>query len=130
MQIKIFSQSQLSILRNINPLLKDHKIPRMVLHEIGYIFEFKKKNPNDYVILFFNPLKNDSIEILDKLQLYIEDVTDIDNNLHTIKVKGKAHPMKKNRIWSWYAIFVPSNDRTIFVVYSMKKKNLNKKGGF
>ena len=59
-----------------------------------------------------------------------EEIEDIDDKFHTIKVKGKKHPMKKNRIWSWYDIFVPSEDRTIFVVYSMKKKDLNRKGGF
>ena len=50
MQIKIFNQNQLSILRNINPLLKEYKIPRMVLHEIGNILEFKKASNKDYVI--------------------------------------------------------------------------------
>lgn len=102
----------------------------MVLHEIGYILEFKRTNDRDYVVLFFNPLRNDLIEILDRLQLHIEEVKDTDDNIHSIKVKGKKHPMKKNRIWSWYAIFVPSEDCTIFVVYSMKKKDLNRKGGF
>ncbi len=130
MQIKIFNQNQLSILRNINPLLKNHKIPRMVLHEIGYILEFKKARDNDYVILFLSPLKNDSIEILDKLHLYLEEVEYSENNFHTIEVKGKKHPMKKKRIWSWYDISIPAQDRTIFVVYSMRKKDLKKKGGF
>lgn len=130
MQIKIFNQSQLSILRNLNPLLKEYKIPRMVLHEIGNILEFDKTTDKDYAVLFLKPLKNDLIEILDRLYLCIEEVEDLENNFHTIEVKGKKHPMKKNRIWSWYDIFIPSENRTIFVVYSMKKKDLNRKGGF
>ena len=123
MQIKIFNQNQLSILRNINPLLKEYKIPRMVLHEIGYILEFEKASDNDYVTLFLNPLQNDLIEILDRLHLYTEEVEYSENNFHTIEVKGKKHPMKKKRIWSWYDISIPAQDRTIFVVYSMKKKD-------
>ena len=130
MQIKIFNQNQLSILRTINPLLKEYKIPRMVLHEIGYILEFEKASDNDYVILFLKPLRNDLIDILDRLHLYTEEVEYSENNFHTIEVKGKKHPMKKNRIWSWYDISVLAEERTIFVVYSMKKKNLEKKGGF
>ena len=130
MQIKIFNQNQLSILRNINPLLKEYKIPRMVLHEIGYILEFEKASDNDYVTLFLNPLLNDLIEILDRLHLYTEEVEYSENNFHTIEVKGKKHPMKKKRIQSWYDISIPAQDRTIFVVYSMKKKDLKKKGGF
>lgn len=102
----------------------------MVLHEIGHILEFKKTNPKDYVALFFHPLKNDLIEILDRLQIHMEEVKDIDDNFHSIKVKGEKHPMKKNRIWSWYEISIPSEERTIFVVYSMKKKDLDRKGGF
>lgn len=123
MQIKIFNQNQLSILRNINPLLKEYKIPRMVLHEIGYILEFEKASDNDYVTLFLNPLRNDLIEILDRLHLYTEEVEYSEYNFHTIEVKGKKHPMKKKRIWSWYDISIPAQDRTIFVVYSMKKKD-------
>lgn len=130
MQIKIFNQNQLSILRNINPLLKEYKIPRMVLHEIGNILEFKKASNKDYVILFLNPLRNDLIDILDRLHLYTEEVEYSENNFHTIEVKGKKHPMKKKRIWSWYDISIPNEERTIFVVYSMKKKDLKKKGGF
>ena len=114
MQIKIFNQNQLSILRNINPLLKEYKIPRN----------------KDYVILFLNPLRNDLIDILDRLHLYTEEVEYSENNFHTIEVKGKKHPMKKKRIWSWYDISIPTEERTIFVVYSMKKKDLKKKGGF
>ena len=130
MQIKIFNQNQLSILRNINPLLKEYKIPRMVLHEIGNILEFKKASNKDYVILFLNPLRNDLIDILDRLHLYTEEVEYSENNFHTIEVKGKKHPMKKKRIWSWYDISIPNEERTIFVVYSMKKRDLKKKGGF
>ena len=130
MQIKIFNQNQLSILRTINPLLKEYKIPRMVLHEIGYILEFEKASDNDYVTLFLNPLQNDLIEILDRLHLYTEEVEYSENNFHTIEVKGKKHPMKKKRIWSWYDISIPNEERTIFVVYSMKKKDLKRKGGF
>lgn len=130
MQIKIFNQNQLSILRNINPLLKEYKIPRMVLHEIGYILEFKKASNKDYVTLFLKPLKNDLIDILDRLHLYTEEVEYSENNFHTIEVKGKKHPMKKKRIWSWYDISIPNEERTIFVVYSMKKKDLKMRGGF
>ena len=130
MQIKIFNQNQLSILRNINPLLKEYKIPRMVLHEIGNILEFKKASNKDYVILFLNPLRNDLIDILDRLHLYTEEVEYSENNFHTIEVKDKKHPMKKKRIWSWYDISIPTEERTIFVVYSMKKRDLKKKGGF
>ena len=130
MQIKIFNQNQLSMLRNINPLLKEYKIPRMVLHEIGYILEFEKASDNDYVTLFLNPLRNDLIEILDRLHLYTEEVEYSENNFHAIEVKGKKHTMKKKRIWSWYDISIPNEERTIFVVYSMKKKDLKRKGGF
>ncbi len=130
MQIKIFNQNQLSILRNINPLLKEYKIPRMVLHEIGNILEFKKASNKDYVTLFLKPLKNDLIDILDRLHLYTEEVEYSENNFHTIEVKGKKHPMKKKRIWSWYDISIPNEERTIFVVYSMKKKDLKMRGGF
>ncbi|KAI4442330.1 hypothetical protein FMM80_22995 [Schaedlerella arabinosiphila] len=131
MQIKISNLSQLLILRNINPLLNKYKIPRMVLHEIGNILTFKRNSENDYVVLFLEPIKNDITGILDKLSLYIKEVELSDENIHTIEVEGKKHPMKRNRIWSWYDISVPSENHRIIVVYSMKEKDIyNKKGGF
>ena len=65
----------------------------MVLHEIGYILEFEKASDNDYVILFLKPLRNDLIDILDRLHLYTEEVEYSENNFHDgSKLKARNIP--------------------------------------
>ena len=73
MYIRINSQSQLALLRNVNPYLGKYKIPREVLHEIGRIIEFEHSMKSDSIALFLQPLKNDTIDILDELHLYPKD---------------------------------------------------------
>lgn len=130
MYIKISKQSQLVLLRNMNSYLGDYKIPREVLHEIGNILEFEKSNDKDYIALFIKPVKNDTTDILDELQVYPTEMELPDNNFCNIKIKGKKHPMKRKRIWSWFDIVVEKDKRRIFVIYSINKKHLHRKGGF
>lgn len=128
MHIKIFNQSQLVLLKNINPFLRKYSVPEEVLYEIGYILSYKKRKSGDYIALILNPIKNDTEDILKNLWIYLEEVDIHDNNFHPIKVKHKKKHMKRKRIWTWFDIYIPDNDRTIYVVYPMKKKNLYKKG--
>lgn len=125
MYIKISKKSQLVILRNINQFLEKYKIPRGVLHEIGNILEFECSGKKDYIALFLHPIKNDTSEVLDELQIYPLYVKFIDDNFHHIDLKSK-----KKVIWSWYEIKVESERQKIFVVYSMRKKDLYERGGF
>lgn len=124
MYVKISKKSQLIILRNINPFLEKYKLPRQVLHELGNLLEFECNSKRDYIALFLRPVKNDTSEILDELQIYPAKVKFEDDNFRHIEVKNKK------MIWSWYEIKVEAEERRIFVVYSMKKKDLYGRGGF
>ncbi len=124
MYIKISKRSQLVMLRNMNPFLEKYKVPREVLHEIGNILEFECSGKRDYIALFLHSIKNDTAEILDELQIYPLKVKFEDDNFHHIDVKRKKH-----KIWSWYEIKIESEERRIFVVYPMKKKDLYGRGG-
>lgn len=130
MYIKISKKSQIILLRDINPFLKKYKIPKEVLHEIENVLNFECNSKFDYIALFLKPLKRDTTDVLEELKIYPETYEVPDDNIIEISVKGNKHPMKKNRIWSRYNILLPQTKRQIFVIYSMKKKNLYKRGTF
>ena len=129
MYLKIQKQNQLSLLRGINLYMGQYKIPREILHEMGCILGNKRTDKRDYIALFIEPVKNDTMDILDSLQLYPASVEILDDEFHSIPVKGKSHPMKRKRIWSWYAIQVVKERYRVYAIYSIKKKDLNSKGG-
>lgn len=129
MHLRIYKQSQLTLLRSVNPYMGQCKIPREILHEMGCILENSRMGKRDYIALFIEPVKNDTTDILDSLQLYPASVEISDDEFHSIPVKGKTHPMKRKRIWSWYAIQVVKERYRIYVVFSIKKKDLDNKGG-
>lgn len=87
MYIKISKRSQLIMLRKLTPYLGKHRLPRKVLHELGKLQKCKCHNKRDFIALFLKPVKNDTTEILDGLQLYPEKAEFADNNLYTIETK-------------------------------------------
>ena len=52
-----------------------------------------------------------------------------DEDYHSIRIRGKKHPMKKNRVWSWYTI-LRSDGSKVFAIFSMNNINLDNLGGF
>lgn len=122
MHIKIHNQYQIELLKAINPIFGKYKIPGKVIYEVERILRYKRKTSNDYIALIIRPIKNDTTDILMELGIYEPEVEIPDNNFHKISVKKK-----KNRNWVWFDILVLNEKYTIFVVYSMRKKDLYRK---
>lgn len=128
MHIEIFNQSQIELLKSINPILGEYKIPKKVLYEMEFILRYEKKRNSDYIAFIMNPVKNDTTAILKELWLYEQEIEIADNNFHLILKDGKKHHGRtKKNIWTWFDIVLPSEGRTIFVVYPMKRKDLYRK---
>lgn len=122
MHIKIHNQYQIELLKAINPIFGKYKIPGKVIYEVERILRYKRKTSNDYIALIIRPIKNDTTDILMELGIYEPEVEIPDNNFHKISVKKK-----KNRNWVWFDILVLNGKYTIFVVYSMRKRDLYRK---
>lgn len=122
MHIKIHNQYQIELLKAINPIFGKYKIPGKVIYEVERILRYKRKTSNDYIALIIRPIKNDTTDILMELGIYEPEVEIPDNNFYKISVKKK-----KNRNWVWFDILVLNGKYTIFVVYSMRKKDLYRK---
>ena len=127
MYIKINKKSQLALLRSINCYLGKNKIPCEVFHELRYILEVKSVRKGDYIALFIEPVKNDTTDIMDSLHLYSHTGAS-DEDFHNIYFERKTQQKKK--VWSWYTVNVNKYKHSIFVVYCIKKKDLDERGGF
>lgn len=125
MYIKFSKKSQLIILRKLNPYLGKHQLPKEVLHEMGKIQKNRCQNKEDFIALFLKPVKNDTAEILDGLQLYPVKAEFSDENIYTIQTKKK-----KKVAWTCSELWVEEENQKIFVIYSMKQKHLDGKGGY
>ena len=125
MYIKISKKSQLVLLRNINPFLGKYKIPKKVLHKLGTIMEQEFTDRHDYIALFLEPVKNDYTDILDALQIYPMNAVLSEDNFSDIKISNK-----KKRMWCWCDIHIKGESQKMFAVYSIKMKDLDRRGGF
>ena len=120
MHIKIFEQCQIDILKAISPILKRYKIPKKVIREMEHILRYRKRN-DDYIALLIKPVKNDTSDIINELCLCESEIEIPDNNFHPIGNENNK------RIWTWFDIYIPDDNKTIFVVYPMKRKDLYKR---
>lgn len=123
MHLKIWKKSQLELLKTVNPLLKQKKIPWEVVQRAEKILKLKDLGRDGFIAILFQPIKDDISDILEELNLDSSNVKIPDNNFYEIEVKGKKHPMK-NRKWNSYDILLSENRGRIYAVYSIKWKHM------
>ena len=70
MYLKLTNESEVRLLRQINCLLGKKKLPNDVLGTARRIIEKEKFTVHDCVVIFMNPIKNDTIGICDELRIY------------------------------------------------------------
>lgn len=78
-----------------------------------------------FIALFLKSVKNDSTAILDALQIYPAKAEFNDDNLYRIAVKGY-----KKVVWTCAELRIKKENQKVFVVYPMKQKYLDERGGY
>lgn len=124
MYIKISKRSQLITLRSLNPYLGKHRVPGEILHELEKLRKSKCHGKGDFIALFLKPVKDDTAEILDALQIYLAKAEFNDNNFYQIAASGK-----KKAVWMCAELRIRKTKQKIFAVYSIREKHLDRKGG-
>lgn len=119
--IKIFTKSQLILLRNINPLLGRYRLPGSILKRMDYILEANILGEQGFLIVLLNPVRDDIREIEDAVNLYPLKVI-FTNELTCEKKCSKAKRKE------WYMVKLSIQDRNcfIYVLYYMLQKHLCK----
>ena len=119
MYIKIYTKSQLVLLRSVNRLFrKKYRLPQEILNRVEAILMVKELGENGFVAVLPDPVENDMTGIEDVLNCYPrllkdgEDVTDVPvEETNTWLTKGKE--------WYMDTLKIKGEKSWIYAIYSM-----------
>lgn len=122
--LKIVNESQLVMLRQVNPYLGVRKLPDSILGVISKILMEAELNIQDYIAVFLDPVRNDTTEIYDDLYLYPYTIAneDIDFDVDIMSYRDG-----KKISWSGYGIKIEETRAKIYLIYGMKKEDVWRK---
>ena len=122
MYLKLTNESEVRLLRQINYLLGKNKLPNGVLGTARKIIEKEKFTVHDCVVIFMNPVKNDTISIYDELKIYPYTVEPDEEYSMDIRVQRGTEVE-----WSGYMIRIKETGGRIYLIYPMRKQDVKKR---
>ena len=123
--IKIFSESQLILLRNINPLLGRYRLPKRILKKMDYILEEENLGQQGFLIAIVEPVRDDVREIEDAVNVYPWQIQFLDE-IERQETQDIDRSNKKGREWFLKKLHIQETDSYIYVLYYLLKKHLYK----
>ncbi len=123
--IKIFSKSQLILLRNINPLLGRYRLPKRILKKMDYILEEENLGQQGFLIAIVEPVRDDVREIEDAVNVYPCQLQFLDE-IERQETQDTDRSNKKGREWFLKKLHIQETDSYIYVLYYILKKHLYK----
>lgn len=122
MNIKIKNAMELNLLRRINQLLGQYRIPEEIILHMEDILNKNDLGKGGYVILLLTPIEHDDADILDELNLNNTEFDLPDDNYNWIQVRWGRHPMRNNRVWQSYDMVLKNGSGKIYAIYSITKR--------
>ena len=123
--IKLYTKSQLVLLRNLNYLLGRYRLPREILKRIDYIFEEGTLGEQGTVFVLLEPVRDDLREIEDALNLYPLEI-ELTKDIVRMDIQNTSNQLVRGREWYFTQVDVHKTDIQICVIYSVLKKHLCK----
>lgn len=123
--IKIFSKSQLILLRNINPLLGRYRLPKRIVKKMDYILEEENLGQQGFLIAIVEPVRDDVREIEDAVNVYLCQLQFLDE-IERQETQDTDRSNKKGREWFLKKLHIQETDSYIYVLYYILKKHLYK----
>ena len=108
------------MLKQLNPLLENNEIPMELLCWVEELLENKDLGRSGYIAIILTPIKDDTADVLEELNLDCTMVEIPDNNIYQIDIKNKNNPMNEDRRWCSYDIVFLNNTGKVYAIYSMK----------
>lgn len=122
MYLKITDESQLNLLRQVNPYIGKRKLPDGVLGLVRKILHKEKLKKLDYIAIFLKPVKNDNLGLFDELKFYPDRIDTNDEDFFVdLKQGGSKYK------WACYKIKLKESGARIYLIYCMKKKDVRRK---
>ena len=95
--IKIYTPSQLVLLRNINPLLGRLRIPREIIKCMEYILKNEELGEHGFLLLLLYSLKDDIREIEDTVNAYPLKL-DFAEEMQREEIRDNQCELSRNRV--------------------------------
>lgn len=122
MYIKIYSKSQMVLLRQINGLLGKYRIPKEVIYRVDRLLE-ERLGTGGFIAIFLDPVEDDDTEVKDCINLYPLKAR-MGDDVIGLNVRCTKRKMTKGREWYIDNLKIKALDSQIFVIYAMTKKVL------
>ena len=124
MHIKIYSKSQLVLLRSVNKLFrKKYRLPQGVLERIEAILMVKELGEHGFIAVLIEPVENDITEIEDELNCYPRVLKD-GEDIVDVPVKETNTRMARGKEWYMDRLKMKGEKSWIYVIYSMTIKRI------
>lgn len=121
--IKIYTKSQLILLRNINHLLGKYRIPREVLKQVESVLADEKVNGYGFVIIILTIVRDDITEIEDAANVYPAKVI-FNDSIKRLDITDNSYEMTKGREWYMNSVQIKGTKNRVYILYSLLKKEL------
>ena len=92
--IKIYTRSQLVLLRSLNRLLGRYRLPRELMKRIDYILEDGSLGRKGFVLVLLDSVRDDVREIEDAINMYPIKV-ELENDVIRLEIRDGGSPMTR-----------------------------------
>ena len=119
--IKVYTKSQLVLLRSINTFLGKYKIPKELLEEIEKVLENRVIGQKGFIALLPHATTGSLSEVEDVLNCYPQQLA-IQGDVTDIEVQDTNTWMTRKRYWYKDFFRIQGSKDKICVLYSVKLK--------
>lgn len=122
MYIKIYTKSQLVLLRKLEPFLKKkYRLPKEILNRINMVLQTEDLGKSGFVAVILTPISDDLAEIQDILDCYPCKLNS-DENIMNVSVPKDKRWLTKDRDWYMDELKLKNDGSSVYVIYSVRLK--------
>ena len=126
MYIKIYTKSQLVLLRSVNRLSrKKYRLPQEILNRVEAILMVKDLGEHGFVAVLLDPVENDMTGIEDVLDCYPYILKD-DEDVENVSVDESDTWLTKGKEWYMDTLKIKGEKSWIYALYSMTMQRIYK----
>ena len=126
MYIKIYTKSQLVLLRSANRLFrKKYRLPQEILNRVEAILMVKDLGEHGFVAVLLDPVENDMTGIEDVLDCYPYILKD-DEDVENVSVDESDTWLTKGKEWYMDTLKIKGEKSWIYALYSMTMQRIYK----
>lgn len=124
MYIKIYSKSQLILLRRLKPLFKrKYQLPNGILNKVENILKERELGKSGFVAILLEPVTDDMTGIKDILDCYPRRLH-IGEEVEDVSVMDDGRWLTRHREWYLDTLKLWDDGSEIYAIYSMTLKSL------